>query len=498
MPPVHINQVFEKVLVLNLDRRPDRMAALGAQLGAFEIDFERFAAIDGQRPEIARHWQAYARQPLARTPAGDRPVTSYREFYLDYDSDRARVAFFEQTYRRKALATPGAWGLLLSMTAIVERALDEGWESLLVLEDDVLLHKETPALFDRFVAQAPPDWVVLQLGAMQLHWGPEWITEHSANLYQCHGSSIGTHAYGIKREALPLLREHCLARSLPFDVGALHTVKRRFDDRCFTMMPNLAIQDAADSDIGMSTMFFEEARKTENVYRWHLPDYGPRVPRAEAPDRQVPEVVPPQTNRDGVRIDVRHHISRLATSIAARLEQVRRRALPQDPTPASETGTAARGVPRAPQGGSQPLQPFADDLPGARTIVIVAVGLQRAELEKVTGMVEGIGGGRGLVPVVITDSDRFELFRGRRIVVEYLPPAEQRAQFAADLDWDLYRLRRLALLRRKWQPARIVAFGPAASALVRTWAASPFEDATIHALVSAPTGVAAQADVGPA
>jgi hypothetical protein len=105
----------------------------------------------------------------------------------------------------------------------------------------------------------------------------------------------------------------------------------------------------------------------------------------------------------------------------------------------------------------------------------------------VVGVVDGIGSGRGLVPVVMTDSDAFDLFRGRKVVVEYLPPAEQRVQFAADLDWDLYRLRRLALLRRKWQPARIVAFGAAASALVREWAASPFEDASIHAVMSAPT-----------
>ena len=64
------------------------------------------------------------------------------------------------------------------------------------------------------------------------------------------------------------------ARDLPFDIGALHTIKRRHASHCFTMFPNLAIQDAADSDIGSSTMFFREARKIDNIYRWHLPDYG--------------------------------------------------------------------------------------------------------------------------------------------------------------------------------------------------------------------------------
>jgi GR25 family glycosyltransferase involved in LPS biosynthesis len=493
MPLIQINQVFEKVLVLNLDRRPDRMAAIEAQLRGFGIDFERFDAIDGQRPEIARQWQAYARQPFVRLPAGHRPVTSYREFYLDYDSDRARVTFFEETYQRKALATPGAWGLLLSMTAIVERALDECWESLLVFEDDVLFHKETTTLFDRFVAQAPPHWLVLQLGAMQLHWESDWISWHSSNLYRCRGSSIGAHAYGIRREAFALLREHCHARSLPFDLGALHTVKRRYADRCFTMMPNLAIQDAADSDIGMSTIFFQQARKTTNVYRWHLPDYGPQAQHAARDGETAAEPV----NGEGTGFKVRDQISRLMTSIATRLDRTRRQVLPPEPAGPSAAGAPEQGAAaKARQRGLRPLQPFADAYPEARTIAIVLVGLQRAELEKVIGMVDGIGIQRGLVPVVVTDCDAFELFRGRRIVTEYLPPEAHRSRFAADLDWDLYRLRRLALLRRKWQPARIVAFGLEASALVRDWAASPFEDPTIKEVISAPATAALAGDTG--
>ena len=429
---------------------------------------------------------------LVRLPAGQRPVTSYREFYLDYDSDRARVAFFEETYGRKALATPGAWGLLLSMTAIVERALDEGWESLLVFEDDILLHKETTALFDRFVAQAPPHWVVLQLGAMQLHWEPDWIVWHSANLYRCRGSSIGAHAYGLRKEAFSLLREHCLARSLPFDVGALHSVKRRFADRCFTMMPNLAIQDATDSDIGMSTMFFEQARKIDNVYRWHLPDYGRGMRDAVAAGRKEAEMI----NGERVGGKVRHHIIRLMAGLADRLDRPGPRTAAADRPAAAGAGVTRENGARVHR-GPQPLQPFATEHAQTRTIAIVLVGLLRAEIEKIVGMVDGIGGREGLVPVVMTDVDAFDLFRGRRIVVEYLPPAEQRARFAADLDWDLYRLRRLALLRRKWQPARIVAFGAAASALLREWAASPFEDPSIHAAISAPTATIAAAPPSP-
>src|SRR5690606_12266143 len=142
------------------------------------------------------------------------------------------------------------------------------------LEDDVLFHQSTVELFDRFVAQLPPDWSILQLGAMQLHWEDNWISWYSDNLYRCQGSSIGAHAFALRGQVLPELLERSRVRDLPFDIGALHTIKRRHAARCFTMFPNLAIQSAADSDIGMSTMFFREARRTDNIYRWYLPEYG--------------------------------------------------------------------------------------------------------------------------------------------------------------------------------------------------------------------------------
>ena len=99
----------------------------------------------------------------------------------------------------------------------------------------------------------------------------------------------------------------------------------------------------------------------------------------------------------------------------------------------------------------------------------VVVGLDPAHLDQV---VPTVMRDPRTLPVFLTDFDGFDVFRSHRAVFEYLPPA--RAD--DDLDWPLYRLRRLALLRRKWQPLRIIAFGAAAADLVAQWRDSPFED----------------------
>ncbi|HSK40933.1 MAG TPA: hypothetical protein VK943_14290, partial [Arenibaculum sp.] len=116
--------LFDRIIVVNLDRRPDRMARVALQLEALEMPFERFSAIDGADPAVCREWETYAALPLAEPPTTGRTVGSYREFYLDYDTNAARIAFVERKARAKAIATSGAWGLLRSMERAIRHALE--------------------------------------------------------------------------------------------------------------------------------------------------------------------------------------------------------------------------------------------------------------------------------------------------------------------------------------------------------------------------------------
>jgi hypothetical protein len=67
------------------------------------------------------------------------------------------------------------------------------------------------------------------------------------------------------------------------------------------------------------------------------------------------------------------------------------------------------------------------------------------------------------------------------VLFEFLPARTDQERFAADLDWRLFTLRRLALIRRKWQPVRVIAFGRPAVEVVQLWLDSPFEVTPIPA-----------------
>ena len=147
--------------------------------------------------------------------------------------------------------------------------------------------------------------------------------------------------------------------------------------------------------------------------------------------------------------------------------------------------------PARPRSDEPPLVPFAKDRPGARVILVAVFGLDPAELGRVVELVDGQCATAGVVPIFLTDGDDFQVFRLRRLLFEYLPPPSDGTRFAPNLDWGLYRQRRLALLRRKWQPARIVAFGPVAREALAAWRESPFEDGTIDAAIAGGNGSAA-------
>jgi hypothetical protein len=153
--------------------------------------------------------------------------------------------------------------------------------------------------------------------------------------------------------------------------------------------------------------------------------------------------------------------------------------------------TAARGSQPTPSpvpGKGEALHPFIKDGKAQPLITAIVLGLGRDELPVVLEVVERYCRERQLTPVLLTDHDGLELFRGKRMLFEYLPPAVVRDRFAPGMDWDLYLQRRLALIRRKWRPARIIAFGPAAAEIARSWRNSPFEDEGIEELIGVGDG----------
>ncbi len=419
---------FDRVVVINLDRRADRMSSLHAQLDVLGVSYIRHSASDGKDPAVAADWHDYMRTP--RTNADpQRAVDGWRDFYLNDKPHASRVAYVEAETGARAIATAGAWGLYHSMISVIETALKDGVERLLILEDDVRFHRDIAALWPKVMSELPSDWQVFQLGAMQLHWDDGWIDWHSQHLYKCQGSSIAAHAVALKRDAMRAVLDRSQTPDLPFDIGPLQEVKRLFKEQCFTAYPNLAIQDAQDSEIGMSKIFEREAKKVDNVYRWVWTDYEPENLRASDPQ-------PPEQKLDETR----------------------------------PLGTAF-------------LQPYSAGPDTAERVIVVFGPDTEDSAIAFTDMLRRQKAEGEIAPIVlIDDMAHIPLLRAAELAFEYVPTPETYAEVLGQgRDPHMMIERRLSIIRRKWVPRRIIALGPLAQARLELWRASPFEKATLGA-----------------
>lgn len=197
IPPRQISEAFDRVVVVNLARRPDRLERFWKSLADWPFKKpERFEALNGE---------------AVGTPA-------------DWDKGA------------------GAWGCLLSHRAVLDSAINDGVNSLLVLEDDAIPVANFGALAGEFLRNVPEDWDGLMLGAEHLQ-EPEAIR---LGVARCIASNR-THAYAVRGRFMRVLsqfwhnttNDHC-------DI-VLSSLMRHF--KVYAPDPLLIGQDVGQSDV---------------------------------------------------------------------------------------------------------------------------------------------------------------------------------------------------------------------------------------------------------
>jgi hypothetical protein len=263
---------FDRVQVINLERRPDRWRNMSERLARAGIAAQRHVAADCLDSEIAAGYLKYRQTIIAADASARKDPLSEQDVYRSGDHER-RVASFRQYWIEPPVKSAGAYAYLYSWSSILRDAIRDGIDSLLVLDDDVVFHKDIGNAFARAVHQLPDDWAVLQLGTLRrrglrrLRWWSPW-------LFMNEGRSVGSHAVGLSSKVFGELLDLTLRRDVVFDDGALSTLTWRHRSRSFVTFPDLAIQEWVDSDIApnFSQNEFERV-KTARRFHWKLESY---------------------------------------------------------------------------------------------------------------------------------------------------------------------------------------------------------------------------------
>lgn len=202
---------FDRIVVINLRSRPDRLRNLQAYLDAADWPFREvqvFEAISGDKVGVPKHW----------TTGG------------------------------------GSYGCMLSHTRILERAIMDDVRRILVLEDDAFF--PSPPTFatnvGNFLGKVPADWDCLMLGGQYIKredWqkGPQPVTAGVVR----HDACERTHAYALQGKVIKDLYNtwlHC-DRHIDWVMGPY--LGKNY--KVYAPDPFLIGQDAGKSDISGRT-----------------------------------------------------------------------------------------------------------------------------------------------------------------------------------------------------------------------------------------------------
>lgn len=195
-----LKNYFDRVVVINLDRRNDRWEAVQQKLSKINWPFktpERFSAYDGNKLPAPIGWTSGA----------------------------------------------GTWGCLLSHREVLARALQDNVSSILVLEDDIFFAPDFENRVLSFVKDVPFDWDQLMLGGQFFENSKAYdISPEIRKVSLCHRA----HAYAVKG----VFMEYMYSK-LCSSYGHVDHILNTFQDRFKVYTPKhfLIGQDGSPSDI---------------------------------------------------------------------------------------------------------------------------------------------------------------------------------------------------------------------------------------------------------
>jgi len=212
---INLNDIFNNIYLINLDRDKDKYENSRKLLDSFNIKFERFSASDGKELDDLENMDKYS------------------------------------------------YGCLLSHTRVIEDAIKNSYDKILILEDDIILHKNFNELFSLFYDRIN-SWDMLYLGCSQRPntWHLVDIKNNTYKSKQCNG----TFAYGLDNKIYKDVLEKYRTK-LNYVDTLLHYIQDKFN--CFSIIPNLIISDVTKSSIRNGRIMEEYAE----IMGWDLVNY---------------------------------------------------------------------------------------------------------------------------------------------------------------------------------------------------------------------------------
>lgn len=213
-----------------MDSRPDRWMKCSKAFHKLGIEVARFSAYNRENPLVKEKFEQL--KNIKKRKIIKHPILKLEEM-----------------------------GCLISHYKIIEDAIKNNYERILIFEDDIIFNKDFYLYIKKLESLK---WDIVLLGASE--FDPRIFSKASGNFYPPTGITCGTFGYAVHKRIMKKMLDEYSKFTNPADG---HLIKLYKDCNSLVFYPNLVIADVTNSDIRRSFNQAEEAVKLG----WRLEDY---------------------------------------------------------------------------------------------------------------------------------------------------------------------------------------------------------------------------------
>lgn len=203
---------------------------------------------------------------------GKQFIKEYSDYLSDFNQNLFRtdeldlynyIQSYKNKYNKPLISSCGAWGHLLSFINIIEDAILNEYDRIIIYEFDAIFINNYNYHFNKFKSIiCDSERPIVYLGASQLNWSDIIIKE---NMYHANNYTNGTFAIVFDKivftEYLHLLK----LKIIPSDTCIFFLKKPKY-----VFYPNLVIADITVSKIRTK----QDIKKISKILKWNLKYYN--------------------------------------------------------------------------------------------------------------------------------------------------------------------------------------------------------------------------------
>lgn len=220
-----LNDFFDRIFVINLEKRPDRLEKFKKMSDKIGFEYEIFSAVDGKKID---------RNSLVE---GRIFQTESNEFYRTIDD------YFL-----------GQLGCILSHLRLLKYCRDNNIKNVLILEDDVDFSDEFQSRFDNFTLNFDQEWHMIYFSGSLVETSDEFNSY--SKLLTCHT----THSYAVNSSIYDYLIEKLDFEMLSKPVDVVYS-QLHSDIKSWIVIPFFTYQSDGFSDIQNKFTNYESIKK---------------------------------------------------------------------------------------------------------------------------------------------------------------------------------------------------------------------------------------------